>query len=590
VQRLKRLIPLHFLVLIFLASSWALLTPRFFRVHDYTQAGRIVEMTRALTDGHFPVRWTQNFGYGYGMPLFEFYGPLPSYVGAVFYWFGLNVVTSIKLLYFISNVLTALGAYLLGKKLFGRSGGLIAAAALTLAPYRAVNLFVRGAINETWAIMFLPLILLGVIKVFQREKWGWVWLSLSLTGLFLSHNITTMLFLPVLGLFSLGYFGYLVWQQAPEFFRRHQFRWRSFLQIGWQLISSVMLAIGLSAFYLLPAFLEKDLTQFAKIIFSPYFDYHLHFLYIRQFFTPNWGYGGSSWGVDDNISFFLGWGQLAAVVVFGVVMLQRLWLWLMKRRPIFSTKKAFALVLIFGALLISCLYMSLLKAQWLWDSVNILKFAQFPWRWLSIAVVFLSLFLGSLTLFVTKKIVRTYLALLLVVTCAISSAIYFRPEKYLADVNEFYYTEPELIRRQLSGILPDYIPNSLVVPPTIVPDNLVINTIESDSGTFEVLVDRTQEKLIKTNFKADTLLSLAVADYPGWRLEIDNQRWNRQLGTNGNIEVVVPAGNHLVSLRFLTTPIRQYTDWLSLASLLIFSFLLLPRRVGELKATKKSDR
>ena len=105
------------LVLVFLASSWVLFQPGFFRAHDYIHATRIVEMTTALNEGHFPVRWSKNLGYGYGMPLFEFYAPLPYLVGAGFYWLGLSAVFSVKLIFFLSSLLTLIGAYKLGAKL-----------------------------------------------------------------------------------------------------------------------------------------------------------------------------------------------------------------------------------------------------------------------------------------------------------------------------------------------------------------------------------------------------------------------------------------------------------------------------------------
>src|SRR5688572_3917950 len=96
------------LVLVALASSWSLFKPGFFRVHDYVHAARIAEMTRALQEGQFPVRWSGNFGYGYGMPLFEFYAPLPFYVGAGLYWLGLPIVTVLKVLWIGVSVLTLL--------------------------------------------------------------------------------------------------------------------------------------------------------------------------------------------------------------------------------------------------------------------------------------------------------------------------------------------------------------------------------------------------------------------------------------------------------------------------------------------------
>ena len=574
-------------MLIFLASSWSLLVPKFFRVHDYTHAGRIVEMAKALGDGHFPVRWTQNFGYGYGMPLFEFYGPLPFYIGAVLFWLGLSAVGSIKILYLIANAGTAWGGYLLGKRFYGRSGGLITAAALTLAPYRALNLFVRGALNETWAIMFFPWILLGVVQIFHREKRGWLLLTLSLTGLFLSHNIMTLLFLPVLVLFILGDLGQLIYRRVPELYRRTQFRWRNFSRMVGELIGGGLLAVGLSAFYLFPAYLEKNLTQVESVILSPYFDYRLHFLYIRQFFNPRWGFGGSGWSITDDISFFLGWGQWLAIGLFVILFLSKLWRRLRSKQLTLFSKREWSLLSLTGGLLIMTLYLSILKSQWAWDLLPIFKFVQFPWRWLGISVVFLALGLGGITWLVKKRLIRGYLSMVVVVLTVLGAVWYFRPEKYLADSNQFYYTDPSLIRRELSGILHDYVPVGVAIPLSVIPEELVINEVPTANGSFEVLADRTQEKLIRTNFTADTLLSLAVADYPGWRVEIDNQRWSRQLGENGNIELLVPAGKHVVTLRFLSTPIRQFADWASLAAGILLVFLLLPKNLPALSKEQK---
>ena len=533
-------------------------------------------MARALHDGHFPVRWSQNFGYGYGMPLFQFYGPLPFYLGGILYLFSQNVILNIKALFLLSNVGTALGGYLLGKKLFGRQGGLVTAAALTLAPYRAVNLFVRGALSESWAIMFLPWILLGAIKIFHQEKQGWLVFCLGLVGLFLSHNITTMLFLPVLVLFVLGYLLMMVWRQASELYRNGRFRGLNLLRISSRFLGGGLLAAGMSAFYLVPAFFEKGFTQVENFILTSYFDYHLHFLYIRQFFNASWGFGGSEWGVTDGISFFLGWGQWFALGLFALVLLARLWQWIRKEKAIFPSKRVFALTGLFGLLLGGGLYMSLLKSQWLWDALPLLAYAQFPWRWLSIGIVMMALLVGAVTWFLPKKLLRGYLSLWLVVIMAVGSAWYFRPESYLEDSNQFYYTDPHRIRRQLSGILPDYISSNMATEPSIIPEGLVVNEAELDAEQYQVLVDRTQEKLVRTDFDRDTLLNLAVAEYPGWQLTIDDQRWNRQHGPDGNIAVLVPSGEHLVSLRFLDTPLRAYADWASLLAWVVFVYLLLP--------------
>ena len=155
---MKKKLHLILLVLILLACSYSLFRPLFFRIHDYSQGARIAEMALALKDGHFPVRWSKNFGFGLGMPLFNFYAPLPYYVTGFLNLLGLDLLNCLRLLFFIPNLVTLIGAYLLGKKIFNSSIGIVVSASITLAPYRAVDLFVRGAISELWALMFLPLL------------------------------------------------------------------------------------------------------------------------------------------------------------------------------------------------------------------------------------------------------------------------------------------------------------------------------------------------------------------------------------------------------------------------------------------------
>ena len=581
-QKLRQWFTLSFLLLIFFASSWSLLvTDQFFRVHDFTHAGRIAEMSRALQDGHFPVRWTSNFGYGYGMPLFEFYGPLPFYVGSlVFILFG-NVILSIKFLYLLSNLGTLLGGYVLGKKLFGKTGGILMSAFLTLAPYRAMNLFARGALNEVWGIMFLPWILFGLIKIFHQEKNGWQTFFFSLVGLFLSHNITTMIFVPALAIFALAYYFYMYWQKSPEIFRKGRFRPRNILRIAWQMFFGGILAIGASSFYLIPAFLEKGYTQVEKIILTPYFDYHLHFLYIRQFFNPKWGYGGSEWGVSDGISFFLGWGQLLALLALVFFWATALFKQVFKKKKII-TQKIFFFTFLFAFIFLITTLMSLLKTQFIWDKIELFKFIQFPWRWMSISILFFSLMLASKTWLIKNVVIRSWLVGICVVITAFGAVGFFRPEEYLDDSNDFYYTDPMRIRKELSGILPDYISTDMVEKPTLIPEELVISQHEQE---VIVLADRTHEKLIKTNFKTDEKLELAVTNYPGWSAKIDDQWWNKEKGEQGNIMINVPSGSHLLSLRFENTPLRNWADLVSLLSWLLFIYLVFPAK----KITKKVE-
>lgn len=568
IELMKKLVVIILLAFVIGFSSWSLTHPQFFRAHDYIHAARVIEMYRALEDGQFLVRWSENFGYGYGMPLFEFYAPLPYYVGAALHWLRLEVLTVVKLLFLFSAIFTTWGAYKLGRRFFGRSGAVLTAAAITLAPYRAVNLFVRGALSEAWGIMAMPWVLLGILQVVKQEKNGWKTLTISLVVLMLSHNIMTMLFVPLCLLFAVLFLGYRKWIVH----KNKNSELRTLLRVS----GCLLLATGLSSFYLFPALLEKDLTKVGSI-FSGYFHYSHHFLYIRQFFTLNWGYEGSAWGPDDGISFFLGWGQLVGLGATGLLLLNRAFRG-KKWHKIFNDNKM-VLSALFGVLLGLSLFMSILKSKSIWDTLPGLSYAQFPWRFLGVGIIFLGLLVGMSASLIKQKGLRHLWTLLLLVALMFNAS-FFKPKEFLDDANQFYYTDEKLIQREMSGILPDYIPLQMaeeLTPPTS------LAWCEQDCAKeLEVLVDRSHENLIKTNFTTDRVVEFAVADFAGWEVEVDGQLTEKQVGSVGNIAVEVTAGEHLVGTRFTSSNIRLWSDLVSIFSLAVYVYLSL-----ELKDTKK---
>ncbi|HEX7017965.1 MAG TPA: 6-pyruvoyl-tetrahydropterin synthase-related protein [Patescibacteria group bacterium] len=568
------------LAFIFLASSWSLFHPGFFRVHDYVHGARIAEMYRGLAEGQFPVRWSENFGYGYGMPLYLFYAPLPYYVGALFYWLSFDLVLSVRLLFLLANGGTIIGGYLLGRKLFGTTGGVLVSAAIALAPYRAVNLFVRGAVSEAWAIMFMPFILYFGMELLSQKPTAkksslFAGLVLSVAGLMLSHNLTTLMFVPLSFIF-LAMYSVLIKRQATLL---DSFKRVAVVTFGY------LLAGGLSAFYMVPAVMEKDLTQIESIL-SGYFHYSHHFLYIRQFFNPTWGYGGSEWGPDDGISFFLGWGQWLGLVVVTVLVTQTCFHYLKKKTSFKSLRLQLVLFSLSSLVVGVSLYLSLLKSKWLWDIFPLLPFIQFPWRWLSVTIIFVALLTGLATQFLNTKKSRWLYGGVLLLTL-VFNAQYFRPERYLDDAAGYYYADEQRIREQMSDILPDYLPKDLKVrtDPTqpeasyLAPrqeEELVREADEVKTKIKSILVDKGHQKMLSIDLPEATPLTFAVAYFPGWQAEVDGQAVDVSASATGLVEVWVPAEEHTVAIFFGRTPVRVLADIMSLVSLLLFIFILLP--------------
>jgi hypothetical protein len=557
-----------FFLIFLLATNYYLLNNKFFRVHDYTHATRIAEMGRALKDGAFPVRWSENFGFGFGMPLFNFYAPLPYFIGALFWLIGIDVVVAIKLLYFLSSFLAMLGAFKLGKKLFGTWGGLLLAAAYVLAPYRAVNLFVRGALSEAWAMAFLPWVLYSSFTWIddKKNKNLLAILVLSLVGIVLSHNLTAMIFIPLSGLISFIYFLF-----------KSNWSLKKTLKNILPIFLIYLLAGALTTFYMLPAYTEKGFT-IIEDIFSGYFHYSYHFLYIRQFFKTNWKYGGSIWGPEDDISFFLGYGQLLALAVLAIVAL----VYFFKNFKKIKTNKFLIILFIFSFSLAINLFMSIMKSKFLWDNISLLTFIQFPWRFLAPATLMLAVLVALSAAMIKSKIIRSIYSVFVIIVI-LFNAQFFHAEKFMDNPYDLYFTNEDMIRSEMSGILPDYIP--IQMTDEILLKDLNKNTElvweEKNQGlveSWETLVDKGHQKLFSLKTNEETLINFKLANFPGWEAQIDGESVEIKVNEEiGNIQLLVPAGEHQISLRFTeNTKYRIIGDSISFIALLVFFYIFSP--------------
>ncbi|MFH2021927.1 MAG: hypothetical protein ABIJ33_01405 [Patescibacteria group bacterium] len=576
---MKRLLMGLILGLLVLLVSWTLLRPGMFRAHDYVHGARIAEMSRILEAGQVPPRWSQNFGFGYGMPLFSFYAPLPYFLGALLTELNFSVTTSIKLLYILCHLVTTIGMYRLGSKWYGRLGGILAAGLILLAPYRAVNIYVRGALSELWGMMTIPWILLSIELILenclrslktkgQSNCWqtGWLMLAGWTSILLLSHNITAIILLP-LGMIWLVI---LTIKYQSEFSKYQRF-WQNWWRAIGQMLLGAGLGLGLASFYVWPAILEKNLTRVDDLILGGYFDYHLHFLYLRQFIQTNWGYGGSSWGPEDGLSFFLGYGQVLGLGLLSLFLMIKVWQWLRtsRRQPVIEIKLLLSIVMGLGIGLL--MLMTTLKTQWLWNALPILVYIQFPWRFNGVILPLVALAVASLLGLVPKHFRFITFGFLLIVTCF--NLKFFKPSDDRDYTQVFYYTDETLIREQMSGILPDYIPKTLDYENLEPATNLIYSGADQFKSV-DFLVDRVDAHLLEVEASEPTQLIFSIAEYPGWQVEIDGQVQSHQMSDLGLIQVMVPAGRHQVGILWTETGLRQIANAASVLALIFWIGLL----------------
>jgi len=133
------------------------------------------------------------YGMGYASPLF--YCELFLYPAAFFRLIGISVAQSYILYLILINFCTFLIAYFSFKKVDSvRWKAFLFAFLYGMSSYRLSDLTERAALGELLALMFLPVAFLGIYQIVKCERGQWIWLSVGMSGLILTHVLTGLIF------------------------------------------------------------------------------------------------------------------------------------------------------------------------------------------------------------------------------------------------------------------------------------------------------------------------------------------------------------------------------------------------------------
>lgn len=159
---------------------------------------RIEGLAEGLRSGTFPVRMQSNWMEGYGYPVSIYYGDILLYIPALLRIIGFSVTQSYKAYLFFINLGTTVIAYgCFFKIVRNNRAALLGTAAYVFATYRLTNVYVRLAVGEYSAIMFLPLVFLAVYRIYMEDALGFksdiknaLLLAAGMTGLVQTHLIS----------------------------------------------------------------------------------------------------------------------------------------------------------------------------------------------------------------------------------------------------------------------------------------------------------------------------------------------------------------------------------------------------------------
>lgn len=532
---------------------------------------RLVEIDHLAEQGVIFSRWAPDFLYGYGLPLFNFYSPLSYYLPLTLHLFGMSLIRAFNLSMALGVLLSGAALYLFLKETFGERAALVGGVAYMYAPYQLYQNFERGGLPESLAFPLLPLILWAFHRLATSGQRRYLTVAaLFYSGLISVHNVSAMLFTPLLLLYLAGF----LWLERKP--RR------------WLLCAfALLLGLGLSAFYWLPALMERPWVQMERVLTPPYFDFHFHFLSLGQLFSPPSPVDTGLMNRPVNTS--LGWPHLTLALIALLSL------------PKFRTRDQRLLVALSAVIAAILAFMTLPYSAPLWERIPLLAYAQWPHRLLVPLSLAISILAGGGIAILPERakvpsspkktegfplqFLGTLVALVTLLTISLP-LLYPRyhqlpsPHPSLVDMMEYEH-ERGTIGTTSYG---EYLPRGVEWLPTESPLEEMYRS-SSEIARLEPASLPQGSELKRANYhplSASLLLYTprpfqAVFHsfyFPGWQAYVDGkpvETWaTRGLGL---VTFPVPAGEHSLLLRFQETPVRWVADLVSAASLLMLALL-----------------
>lgn len=447
-------------------------------------------------------------GYGYSWNLF--YGPLSVYGICLINLIINNFLISYKVFVLICMVFSGITMYKFLKEVSGNNDvGILASILYMSFPYHLTDLYTRNALGEYVSFIFIPLVFLGLYRLFFTEKKSYP-LALGAIGLILTHNLSTIM----VAFFALIYVIYNL----------EKFKDKKILK---KLLINILFIILITSFYWIPvleARLSSNYQVYESGMMSTPEDTASHGLELKQLFvTMN----------DGSYAFELG-PHILIMVALSIMTFRFM-------RPEF--KGQYVVFLISGLLSV---WMSTKYFPWKYlpEEISII---QFPWRMLMMSAFFLS-FVCAINMYaIIKKfnfkdvIVISVISILYIL--AFSSSLIFYTEEPVTNIAElelgsFSGKEYEVVAGCGKG---EYLPVNAYK------NRFYVATREQGIYVLEGKALVENENKNGTNYTANvktsdaeyTIFELPYIYYPGYEITLDSIKLENYETENGFLGFVL---------------------------------------------------
>lgn len=503
----------------------------------------IAQYSIALKSGDFPVYWENGFA-NYGLPIGIVAHQVPNYLGAFFNLVLNNPTLSFNLLTFLGIALSSIFYYCFLRIYFPSLPSFLGVFLFNFAPYRILNIYIRGAEPEVFSNIFLPLILISIYKFVVKKKYVWFFpFTIFVSLLALTHPMNLLIY----SFFFGPYLLFCLWQNKESI--KSKAKEFSALLIGG------ILALVISAYYLLPLNLELKYFYIGltKNQLAPN-----HFLGFLNFFTERWAYETAV----DKITR----GQILQTGIIETALFLAGITFLVYR--IYKKKKLdlVGFSVLAGFLI---LFFTISASNPIYQAFPILGDIQFPWRMLN-SFIFIPPIIAA---FIFTKKTNIFIAILFMVAIVFLRFPQLYGKNFTVYPDSIYYFNQKNVHSdEMSTIWMDY---SQKYP---------VKTKQYDAIGGQGKILSSKLKNSSRTYIIDANTPVQMVDYtfyfPGWKVYIDGRQTTIQFqdaNYRGLIEYSVPAGKHQVLLKFEDTKIRLLAKLISLLSIFLFLILLIFR-------------
>jgi len=545
------------LVSAFMVLAWQFVFPGYYHkfVEDaiYTPC-YIAQFTESFRQGIYYPRWMPLCFDGYGSPVFIFYSPLLYILTGLMHLVGPDIPTSVNLLKLLAVYAGGVSVFFLVREDHADRSALIAAVCYVLLPSSLLENYMintpAGRLGQAW----LPLTLLAVRRLVRdpASRGNVTLIAVSYSGLILSHLATAFIFSPFIAVYGL-------WSGKNPPIQRGALR----LAIG------IGAGLCLSAVLLLPVILERSLVQTNLLETIRYMsDWRKPLL--LAFDTP----------VKDDVRHLWNLTRYCIFIESGVAATL---FYLLRRNTSFSLGRSEKACL---WLYVAAIFMMSTLSGPLWQYLPGMASVNFPSRFLSVSMVFISLLIGlMLDAFMRwggrpKAVTAGVAAIILLVAACDGLLVYrslpptssARAEKYCGRVDMVEYLPATADLQTLYG-LDDKDPLLSNTDPFIGLNSTVPLLTSKDKFSYAIFRWGYVDRKFSVDSPEGARLRVRTFYFPGWKAWVDGAEV--PIGVQdktGAMLIDVPTGNHTVELLFTDTWPRKAGWIISIVTLILLVF------------------